>query len=783
MERLISTDRKTSTKKTITIEYIKDALIAIIIGVGTFMVGLTSYGISFNPRGGFGGSFTGGLVNTWNQMVDAIGKTDGTFLTKLVEVGGESQKFLWIILIIEILVSFFIVRSGNRWLALIYPLVFLIPTLFFGLHASVIWMAVMAFGLILFLIDAEFRRNPNMVSMEWRGLLYALIAMCIAFILISIPFVSDLADKPSAVKNADDAIGQSAIESYYGESPLGDGDLTMTARPAAQGTALEVTMSDAQPMYLRGFVGDVLDGNQWKTLPNSAYYNSRDLMFWLSDSGFNGMGQIGQVAELAVMDDTGTQTKAEADAIRAANEEAKKAQKQAEKKAAADGTTVDTKKYKKQKAEKKNYKLDYNSAVENEITIKTKNTSSRYAYIPYEITSAGISEDKAQNWGDSFITGGKLKKLTKYSYSSKANAVSKWTDIAGRFFTEQHSMDATLYLQNESFYNTYVYDHFRTVSEKDRETLNRFVGDNGDQTQGHVDYTQAIQNVKDFLMMHITYDENYGKTDKKQTALENILNKGKGYDSQYATVAVMLFRYYGIPARYVEGYLVTEQDAVMAENTGGAVSVSQNAAHAWPEIYVDGIGFVPVEVCPTYSGRMPEADYSVGITNKTLKEHPDNTQDWAEDPVDEGKDNDYSNEKVPSIVMWILAIIMGLMILALLVLATVLIVKGIGRSLKRRREFRKGVPKDAVRAIYKHMEEKEIPSDDITRDLGNKATYSVYPISEGDRQTMLARLKQIKKKTRKQRAAGSLAMIKGKVKGAKVNKPKIKKPKIGRRSK
>ena len=86
---------------------------------------------------------------------------------------------------------------------------------------------------------------------------------------------------------------------------------------------------------------------------------------------------------------------------------------------------------------------------------------------------------------------------------------------------------------------------------------------------------------------------------------------------QYATAATLLFRYYGIPARYVEGYLVTPED-VEGVQPGETIELSGERIHAWTEIYVDGIGFVPVEVSPAFEGVMEEADLSIGISNDSL---------------------------------------------------------------------------------------------------------------------------------------------------------------------
>ena len=50
--------------------------------------------------------------------------------------------------------------------------------------------------------------------------------------------------------------------------------------------------------------------------------------------------------------------------------------------------------------------------------------------------------------------------------------------------------------------------------------------------------------------------------------------KKSGYDVQYAAAAVMMFRYYGIPSRYVEGYLLTPE-TVKEAGTAETVTVSQ----------------------------------------------------------------------------------------------------------------------------------------------------------------------------------------------------------------
>ncbi len=73
-----------------------------------------------------------------------------------------------------------------------------------------------------------------------------------------------------------------------------------------------------------------------------------------------------------------------------------------------------------------------------------------------------------------------------------------------------------------------------------------------------------------------------------------LLDSQKGYCTYYATAFVLLARAEGFPARYVQGYCVP----MYGENSEMVLS---SMAHAWPEVYLDGIGWVAFEPTPGYS--------------------------------------------------------------------------------------------------------------------------------------------------------------------------------------
>ena len=93
----------------------------------------------------------------------------------------------------------------------------------------------------------------------------------------------------------------------------------------------------------------------------------------------------------------------------------------------------------------------------------------------------------------------------------------------------------------------------------------------------------------------------------------------KGYCAHFASAGTMLFRYMGIPARYVEGYAFSYIDVVetgeivedaeysdyysgyapLGETAVVEVEVLDSYAHAWVEIYVDGRGWTVVDPTPS----------------------------------------------------------------------------------------------------------------------------------------------------------------------------------------
>lgn len=167
---------------------------------------------------------------------------------------------------------------------------------------------------------------------------------------------------------------------------------------------------------------------------------------------------------------------------------------------------------------------------------------------------------------------------------------------------------------------------------------------------------QVIQAVIKYYQENIPYTIRPGRTPNRKDFVNYFLTENKkGYCAHYATAAVLMFRYMGIPARYVEGYaidyiqmadgdLVTDTEyadyydgySELGETALIRVNVTDADAHAWVEVYTAGKGWHIVDVTP--SGEMEEVEDFWTLFEQYMS---DNEND------NNGPDLDLTNVKIP----------------------------------------------------------------------------------------------------------------------------------------
>lgn len=97
--------------------------------------------------------------------------------------------------------------------------------------------------------------------------------------------------------------------------------------------------------------------------------------------------------------------------------------------------------------------------------------------------------------------------------------------------------------------------------------------------------------LQDALRDRFTYDED-AQTPPGVDPLEWFLKEKAGYCQQFAGTMAAMARLLGYPARVAVGFLPGEGAG------NGKWIVTTDQAHAWPEIWFDGIGWVPFEPTP-----------------------------------------------------------------------------------------------------------------------------------------------------------------------------------------
>lgn len=173
------------------------------------------------------------------------------------------------------------------------------------------------------------------------------------------------------------------------------------------------------------------------------------------------------------------------------------------------------------------------------------------------------------------------------------------------------------YYTGEKAYRDKVYKYYMEVPDNIKDIVNGLMGNVTVTTIEQKEY--YIKYVKDYLAANYTYNLTPGRVPKGKDFIEYfLLESRQGYCTYFATAAVMMYRCAGIPTRYVEGYVVTEDSIgqgrpyignIQRYANGGSIlylnkknyvlEVQDNAAHAWVEVYMDGYGWVPIEVTPS----------------------------------------------------------------------------------------------------------------------------------------------------------------------------------------
>ena len=149
------------------------------------------------------------------------------------------------------------------------------------------------------------------------------------------------------------------------------------------------------------------------------------------------------------------------------------------------------------------------------------------------------------------------------------------------------------YAQDELSYRSYATTEYTALPEGTKANVLQLI----QQTGLRADSPDIIAEVASYVRSCASYDLDTQPYPTEDYAVYFLQNAETGYCVHYATAAAVIYRALGIPARVTDGFLFRAQ-------AGEVVDVLQANEHAWVEVYLDGLGWIPVEV--TGSGGVTE---------------------------------------------------------------------------------------------------------------------------------------------------------------------------------
>lgn len=315
----------------------------------------------------------------------------------------------------------------------------------------------------------------------------------------------------------------------------------------------------------------------------------------------------------------------------------------------------------------------------NYITVERYGDVLSYTYVPYQTY---LNENYRVIGGDGTVEA-QLNYDDTYAYFE--------SDVYEEIITKWNNNDnqSSVLDDIENKYENYVSVYDTKLGDVDLSRLYDLCSDKkeewdskikNDLTSQQIDdlTDEKYEDVKNFIIKTL-----WENCEFKDEALK--LPKGKDYinyfmfdikmgdSTAFASTAVIMFRMFGIPARYVEGYAApTYLFSNNGENEYVAVLQDDNA-HAWVEIYVSGVGWQCVETTPGFDGS---------ITNMEMPKDDEDNENEDLTKEDENKDiiKDNQNESIwKSFFIWFksreLKVMIGVILVVLILVIRHLLIK------------------------------------------------------------------------------------------------------------
>ena len=420
-------------------------------------------------------------------------------------------------------------RNSGAVLAVLLPAAAFAAEWLLHTDLSGVWMFFLLAAAVLQLLQSGWSvRHGENSRPVLLGFLAILPAAVLIFGLLQVPVLKQWSGQMQA--HTEEAIHRWRFETEHFALP--EGDFTKEKKEGTGYTALMVTMEQPERVFLRGFVGDTFEEDQWLPTENTALEEEKELLYWLSREFFHPQGQL-----TAAMESAGFPIQLQ------------------------------------------------------QIYIQNLNGCSSTLYTPHTLVADSASNLVSERLEPSVVKAEGLKGQRQYSYTAVCDAQSHLLALLEQMQETEDQMVQD-YRQAESSYRQFIRIGGLQVPGDFTAQLGELLDACCERHGAHTELTlaQAQASALDFLSLC------FGDSGMEiPLPLEHVTDG----QYQYVTVAVLALRYYGIPARYAEGYEITADMAVNAV-PGEAITVDGSCGRAWVEVYQEGVGWMPMELTPGF---------------------------------------------------------------------------------------------------------------------------------------------------------------------------------------
>ena len=410
----------------------------------------------------------------------------------------------------------------------------------------------------------------------------------------------------------------------YGEDTLPKGDLRKAARLLdGEDETLKITMNQPQQLYLRGFVGGSYEGTKWSELPYSAYEGDYEGMLqWLKNNGFSPLSQFAA--------------------------------------------------YDKINAEVSGKNSDYMR-----VTVENTGAYRKYVYLP-AVADAWENGVDHKDWN---VESKSFFGANRYQFQVPEGQATADGMVPGNWLGNPSGDSQTEYVNAESVYHSFVVDSYTEIQDdlKSRIMEEFF---QGDKTPEEMDFDELTTQIRQGLRNHIRYTETPEELPDEDVVSWLLDGEKEGNAVAFASVAVMAYRAAGYPARYTEGYHLSDMDAGDAADAGEKeLTLTTKNAHAWAEVYISGLGWMPVEVVPgmyteTYTDQLVEGKPSYRVNEVR--------DDSGADTADEGTEGGTGIEEQKTVRKYDWKTVPGILVLILYAMFILYLILELQRALRKK---------------------------------------------------------------------------------------------------